>query len=115
MKTMKRRTAIAVTMGVWIAALGSAAALTYELNSPLRLMSTSSLPTERVRTAPAPLASPVPEMQAVLYIPSMTVVGYAPHRRPALVPEPGGSAISEVHCSEWRELDMGSGHVQVCD
>jgi hypothetical protein len=33
--TMKKRTVSAVTAGVWIAALGSAAALIYELNRPL--------------------------------------------------------------------------------
>jgi len=23
--------------------------------------------------------------------------------------------ISQMHCSDWRELDIGSGHVQVCE
>jgi hypothetical protein len=42
MVVMKKRTAVAVTMGVWAAALGSAAALTYELNRPLHWVGVTS-------------------------------------------------------------------------
>lgn len=51
MTTMKRRTAIAVTTGVWVLAVGSAVALTYELNRPLHWVSTTLL-----RAAPVSVA-----------------------------------------------------------
>jgi hypothetical protein len=44
---MKKRTTIAVTVGVWIAAMGSAAALTYDLNRPLQLAGALSLAAPR--------------------------------------------------------------------
>ncbi len=45
----------------------------------------------------------------------LIVVGAAPHRPLA----PGGrepiTEISRMRCADWRELNMGSGHVQVCE
>jgi hypothetical protein len=76
---MKKRTAIAVTLGVWIAAVGSAAALTYDLNRPLQLASVAPRRESPFDTANAAVAGPPPE-QSVLYIPDITIVGTAPHR-----------------------------------
>jgi hypothetical protein len=79
MTRMKRRTALAVTIGVWVAALGSAAALTYALNRPLHWVGTTSQLGARSGTARAASAEPVSELQSVLYMPTITVVGQAPH------------------------------------
>jgi hypothetical protein len=118
MATMKRRTAIAVTVGVWLAAAGSAAALTYDLNRPLHLAKTTLLRAAPVSAMHA--AAPVSEIESVLVIPTITVVGRAPRNRDrdrdrAVVPEPKAREFSDMVCSDWRELDMGSGRVQVCE
>jgi hypothetical protein len=114
MTTMKRRTAIAVTVGIWLAAAGSAAALTYDLNRPLHLAKTTSLRAAPVDAMHA--AAPVPEIESVLVIPTITVVGRAPRNRNRTVaPEPKAREISDMVCSDWRDLDMGSGRVQVCE
>jgi hypothetical protein len=111
MTSMKRRTAIAVTVGVWLAAVGSAAALTYDLNRPLSFagVAIEGAATPSGAEVAAPLAVPV------LYVSTLTRVGAAPHRPVA----PGGrkpiTEISQMRCADWRELNMGSGHVQVCE
>jgi hypothetical protein len=109
MTTMKSRTAIAVTAGVWVAAVGSAAALTFDLNRPLHWVGATSLRAAPVNAAQT--AEPVSEMQSVLNIPTITVLGHAPHHRVvARVPK-----ASEISCADWRDLDMGSGSAQVCE
>ena len=115
MGKMKKRTAIAVTVGVWVAALGSAAALTYELNRPLHLAGGTSESAAPIRSAEyAAVARPVQE-SPVLYVPTITVVGRAPSR-PAVVRDRQPTVdISQMHCADWRGLDMGSGRVQVCE
>jgi hypothetical protein len=67
-------TAMAVTLGTWIAALGTAAALTYDLNHPLRLRSTAAIEMPS-NTTPAGLAEPEATVQSVLYVPAVTIVG----------------------------------------
>lgn len=61
-------TALAVTIGLWLAALGSAAALAYDLNRPLHLSSTALLevPSNPSRVA---VADPTAEGHSVLYLP----------------------------------------------
>jgi hypothetical protein len=77
---------MAVTLGVWVAALGSAAALTYELNRPLHLRNTPSIeaPSGNIGVSPAEAK---PDMQTVLYLPPVTIVGRALHRAAAHVPK----------------------------
>jgi hypothetical protein len=119
MVPMKRRTAIAVTVGVWIAALGSAAGLEYDLNgtphfASAHLANVTSQPATPLAAASQASAPAAAEMQPVLYIPTITIVG---SMRRLVVPEPKPPVapdISKMQCADWRELDMGSGHVQVC-
>ncbi len=78
MGRMKKRMAIAVTVGVWVAALGSAAALTYDLNRAVHLAggtpeSTVPLPSAEYAAVARPVQEP-----PVLYVPTITVVGRAP-------------------------------------
>jgi hypothetical protein len=75
MTTIEQLTATAVTMGVWIAAVGSAAALTYDLNRAPHLASDAAQSSAPSQRAPALLAQPVSESQPVLYVPAITVVG----------------------------------------
>lgn len=116
---MKKRALVAVTAGVWLAAIGSAAALTYDLNRPLHakgqwqdnlaVTETAVPPTE----APRPLVKEV--TSTVQLMPTFTVVGYvhlprASHPTPKAPPD-----ISKMHCGPPRQLEMGSGNVQECD
>lgn len=78
MTTLKNQAAIAVTVGVWVAALGSAAALTFDLNHALRWVSPPSQPAALTQAEYPAQAEPVSEMQSVLYIPEITIVGHAP-------------------------------------
>ena len=120
MAPMKKRTAIAVTVGVWMAALGSAAALEYDLNraphlSRPHLASVTSLPATPLTAAPPAFALLASEVQPVLVIPTITIVGSmrrSVDREPQPVP---AVDISNMTCTDWRGLDIGSGHVQVCE
>ncbi len=70
MAAMKRRTMIAVTVGVWLAAIGTATAVTIDLNRPIHPKSPASH---------AALATPAVADQGseqVLCIPPVTVVGH---------------------------------------
>jgi hypothetical protein len=119
---MKKWTVLAATAGVWLSAIGSAAALTYVLGgSPVP----RSEPTAHVDTtgAPAPaldtrraevVVSPAPPE---LVVPTVTIVTHrAPSAPPssARVATPALRPIAEMQCADWRGLDMGSGRVQVC-
>jgi hypothetical protein len=115
MTSMKTRTAIALSVGVWIAAFGAAAAITYELNRPLRSARATSQLDEPVTIAHAAIAESRAELQTVLYVPTITLVGRAPHRSTVTRAPKPMTEIAEMRCSDWRELDMGSGHVQVCE
>lgn len=116
MLAMNKKTATVVTLGVWIAALASAAALAYVVNRPPRWADT----TGHVATpaAPAPAAEaraePMSEWPSVLYVPTITIVGHV-HRTMASTPaRPPATDIANMSCTDWRGLDIGSGRVQVC-
>jgi hypothetical protein len=118
MRPMNKRTAIAVTVSVWIAALGSATALAYDLNRTPHLARPHSANVTSQFATPAPaaptvFAPPAPEVQSVLYIPTITIVG-SMRRADSEKPAPRAD-ISEMRCTDWRGLDIGSGHVQVCE
>ncbi len=114
MAAMKKRMAVAGTLGVWIAAIGSAAALTYDLNRPLQLASVAPQLESRSDTASAAVAEPPPE-PPVLYIPDVTIFGTVPHRSSVAASPKKATDISQMKCAAWRELDTGSGHVEVCE
>ena len=119
MGPIKKRTAIAVTVAVWIAALGSAAGLTYDLNGTPHLASAhlanvTSRPATALAAAPPGTARPASEMEQVLFIPTITVVGSMPRLVVHEPKPPAAPDISKMQCTDWRGLDMGSGHVQVC-
>jgi hypothetical protein len=115
MANKKIPTAIVVTLGVWIAALGSAAALTYDLNRPLYVRSNTP-PLEvpsNATTQVAAAAEPISVVQPVLYLPPMTIVG---RYHPAAAPVPKTFAdLAGQQCTDWRALEMGSGRVQLCE
>jgi hypothetical protein len=117
---VKPKTLGFMTLGVWLAAVGSAAALSYELKRP---------PVPLDEETPPPISSPAaeavvvwlpqtdPQAQDVLLISETTIVGAIPRgvKPLALTPAPAYKDITEMHCAEWRELSAGSGHVQICD
>ncbi len=76
MAAMKRQTALAIALGVWIAALGSAGALAYHATRPAYLAGVTSQPEPQFDTESA-VAAPESDLQAVLYIPQATIVGKA--------------------------------------
>ena len=115
MVPMRKRTAVAVTLVVWIAALGSAAALTYDLNSTPNLASATAQPTTPSAAAPVAVARPASKTQPVLVVPTITIVGSI-HHAVANTPKPQRAVdISQMRCADWRELNIGSGHVQMCE
>jgi hypothetical protein len=115
MVPIRNRTALAVTFGVWIAALGSAAALTYDLNRTPHLTGVTSQPKMPTTTAPPVVVPAASELQPVLSVPTITIVGSI-RRSVANAPKPERAVdISQMHCADWRGLDIGSGHVRVCE
>ena len=123
MAAFKRRTMFAITLGVWFAAIGSAAALTYDLNRPVKLPAQGwQMPVDRgpVTTPPAPVDA-VQLADQPARAPAVATAGQVRHR-PARPSPPETMSIpevvrpiSEMHCHEWRDLDVGSGQVQICD
>lgn len=114
MASLKKRTAIAVTVGLWLAAAGSAMALTHHLNRGLgaRVPGFEIAPSSG---APAPVAL---AEQRVPYVPPIVIGAPWPHRpamvSPAAPSTPVARDVSEMGCSHSRELDMGSGRVEAC-
>ena len=123
MTSVKTRTAIAVTVGLWLAAAGTAAAFTYHLNRGLdsqppgqEVARSSGSVVARLSGGPAPASLTA---QRVLCIPTIEIVAPWPHR-PARISTPAPSTpvardIAEMGCSPSRELDIGSGRVQFCE
>jgi hypothetical protein len=108
-----KKVAVAVTAGVWASALGSAVALAYVLNRPLE----PKLLTEP-ETAHASVAH-LHESAAPLVLRAATSPRkVTPARIPAVVAKPPADVhpdITEMKCHDWRELQVGSGSVQVCE
>ena len=120
---MKRSIVAAMACAVWLSGAASAAALTYTLNRPLTppAVLAESRPTGGVPGLEL-FASAVPDVvqrqvPEVLQIPVVTIVGRTLVRS---APPPPVAAptvprdITEMKCAEWRDLDIGSGRVQVC-
>jgi len=111
---MKKRLAIAVTVGVWLAALGSAAALSYHWNRASHLTSVAEPSAPPLSAAPASFSEPVSESQPVIYVPTLTIRG-RPHEPSTRSSSKQTVGMSEMNCADWRGLDMGSGRVRVCE
>jgi hypothetical protein len=119
MATPKKRILV-LTASVWLAASGSAAALTYELNRPLSTDGAVQVSTAPSSAAPLLPIGPEGVGTASVYLAPVTGVGRPPQRRAAVGSESRetGAAhrdIGAMRCADWRDLDMGSGHVQVCE
>ena len=115
MASLKKKTAIAVTASLWLAAAGSAAAFAYHLNRSLDPRSHGS---ETFRS-PDALSLAALAVQPVLYVPPLVIMAPWPHRLASVnvrAPStPVTRDISEMGCTHSRELDMGSGIVQFCE
>lgn len=105
-----KKTAVAVTVGVWTSALGSAVALGFVLNRP---------PEPRTRVEPATAHASVGHLleaapHKLLEVPATPKV--TPARQAAPKPAPPVPVdIAQMKCDEWRELQAGSGRVRVCE
>jgi hypothetical protein len=159
MAAMKKRMAVAVTVGVWMAALGSAAALTYNANRPENIAGGGSQVDAPSDTAGAAAVESIPESEPVVYMQDVTIVGKA-HSPSALTRRPKPSVdIADMQCArlrtrrspnlglaslppqwlagrvlgedasmpagmcspgprecaaDWRDIDIGFGHIQMC-
>ena len=107
---------MAVTIGVWLVAAGSAAALAYELNRPL----TESKP-EALADPGSSVARPSRADDAAMgptdegYSPSDSLATNAHRRARGSRPAPRTARdLSAMNCGPWRDLDIGSGQVQTC-
>ena len=112
-----RNLIVAVTVSVWLAAAGSAAALTYELGRPLVGRSAPVVSVSPSTSAEAPALDKVEPLEASLvYLPSVQLLAPRPHLAFVARAEKKVAPrdISVMNCADWRDLDMGSGHVQVC-
>jgi hypothetical protein len=115
MRSIGKRAVVALTVTVWLAAAGSAAALGYELNRPLTFKVTT-LPMEAAfATARAAEGAMESNSIPVLHLPTVTIVGRAAHRAIAPARPAQPTDISLMRCRDWQELQMGSGRVQVCE
>lgn len=95
-----KRTMFVVTVGVWLAAAGSAAALTYNLSRRVDLpVQGSRLVTPRGAAASSLVSfanfGEGQAAQQVLYIPTITVAAPWPDR-PTVAPTPIAQTISEM-------------------
>jgi hypothetical protein len=119
MTPMSKWTVVAVTAGVWLTAVGSAAALTYGLNRPLHFADGTSQHRPRhaapPNTAVVGIVEPARETQSILRLPTINIVGQVDERHGVSTAPKDAVDISQMRCSEWRELDIGSGHVKVCE
>jgi hypothetical protein len=106
----------ALALGVWGVGAVSATALAYDL---------SRTPTPRARAVDVTtihVAAPEVVRHAgwqpsVLTIPPITIVGHrsAPTLGIAAPQKTEPPDISRMHCADWRDLQMGSGRVQICE
>lgn len=112
MAIVKQRTAIAVTVGLWLAAAGSAAALTHHLNR-------GTDPRAAVALSFGAPARAAPAEQRVLYVGPVVIAAPWP-KPPVSVSAPAPSThiardVYEMGCTHSRELDIGSGRVEFCE
>jgi hypothetical protein len=114
MARMKKRLAIAITLAVWLAALGSAAALSHHWSRASHLTSVAGPSAPPLSAAPAAISEPGSELQPVLYVPTVTI-RRRPHGPSTLSSPKEAIGLSEMNCADWRGLDMGSGRVRVCE
>jgi hypothetical protein len=87
MTARKQQAASAVTVAVWLAVLGFAAALTYRLNPREHWTSGASELAAPASATCVAQAETVSEAPSVLSIPTVTIFGQAPHH-PAVAPAP---------------------------
>jgi hypothetical protein len=107
--------ALATSGGVWLVAVGSAAALVYKFNPPAELPGAGYQMASPIVAKHATVKGAVEEATVnVLRVPPVTIFGRytPPPPRPATGAAPRD--IREMQCSEWRELQAGSGSVQIC-
>jgi hypothetical protein len=115
MAILKQRTAIAVTVGLWLAAAGSAAALGRHLS---RGPDPRPPVFEGARSFGEPARAPLAE-QRVLYVGPVVITAPWP-KSPVSVRAPAPSTpiardVYEMGCTHSRELDIGSGRVEFCE
>lgn len=105
-----KKLAVAVTVAVWTSALGSAVALGFVLNHP---------PPPRMAAVPSMAHASVAHLlgadpgQIVEISPPVT---FTP-ARPPVASKPSAPVsvdIENMKCDDWRDLQAGSGQVQVC-
>ncbi len=115
MNIHKRSLALAAAAGVWLAGIGSAVVLAYALARPMALASTMHTTAARTATVSQPVDA-VTEPR-LLELDTIWLFGDRAHYAPTAVePTPNVARdISNMTCTGWRELEAGSGHVQICE
>jgi hypothetical protein len=78
MNRMKKRTMFAINMGVWLAALTSAAAVALAATRPASLPTTASDRDSQTATECAAVAPSVSVSQPTVFMPDDTIVGARP-------------------------------------
>ena len=110
---MKRIIVTAIACGVWLSGVTSAGALTYVLDrSPTPPTNGMASPSQALRGVDDQDKTVVEFAATVVRPPARP---HAHHALPVTLPPPSPRDIDEMTCAGWRELDMGSGHVQICE
>jgi hypothetical protein len=113
---MKRFVVAVMACGVWLAGAASAATLAHVLRRPL------APPTALAEIVPSravPRLDPAFQvaLPGVIAIPPITIVGRRAVVAPRVAPAPAPVVrrdITEMNCADWRDLEMGSGRVRIC-
>lgn len=116
--TRKRWILFGAACGVWLAALGSAGTLAYVLDGGSFRHFSAMMPGMGLPTGRTAVVEAVGEAPAEPVAPAVDHYRFAPLvLRPAVkeAPLPVSKDISAMTCSDWQELQAGSGHVQVCE
>lgn len=103
-----KKIAVGFTAGVWASALGSAVAVAFVLNRPPVPRIPTDPETAHVSSGQLEEAAPVDPLLDAPVTPAHRVL----YSRPA--PLASVVDIEQMRCDEWRDLQMGSGRVQVC-
>jgi hypothetical protein len=107
---MKRVFVAAIACGVWLTGVTSAAAL-YAIDRGGSVPASAFASYQPRHAAELTVKPANPDEELVV----AKVRRVAPVTRPLPVEAPPHRDISQMVCAPARELDMGSGHVQICE
>ena len=115
----KKWVALSAVAAVWLAGIAAAVLLAFALNRPLGHPAMAAFGEPRTVEVATPAAAvfEAPILGSALEIDTVWIFGER-YQAPARGVEPAPNVardIADMQCSGWRELQAGSGHVQICE